>query len=45
MAPTDIHLHLLNIYGDQTVDISKVRQWVVHFNSGDSNMKAKTHSG
>ena len=37
MAPTDIHLHLLNIEGDQTVDVSTVRQWVVHFSSGDSN--------
>ena len=30
MAPTDIHQHLLNIYGDQTVDVSTVRQWVVY---------------
>ena len=27
---------LLNVYGDQTVDVSTVRQWVVHFSSGDS---------
>ena len=26
MAPTDIHQHLLNVYGDQTVDVSTVRQ-------------------
>ena len=26
MAPTHIHQHLLNIYGDQTVDASTVRQ-------------------
>ena len=25
MAPTDIHQHLLNIYGDQTVDVSTVK--------------------
>ena len=25
MAPTDIHQHLLNIYGGQTVDVSTVR--------------------
>jgi len=24
MAPTDIHQHLVNIYGDQTVDVSTV---------------------
>ena len=27
VAPTDIHQHLLNIYGDQTVDVSIVRRW------------------
>ena len=26
---TDIHWHLLNVSGDQTVDVSIVRQWVV----------------
>ena len=31
MTPTDIHLHLLNVYGDQTMDVSTVRQWVMHF--------------
>ena len=25
MAPTDIHQHLLNVYGDQTVNVSTVR--------------------
>jgi len=25
MPPADIHQHLLNIYGDQTVDVSTVR--------------------
>ena len=39
MAPTDIHQHLLNIYGDQTVDVSTVRQWVVCFSSGDSDVE------
>ena len=36
MAPTDIHLCLLNGYGDQTVDVSTVMWWVVHFSSDDS---------
>ena len=35
-APTDIHQHLLNIYGDQTVDVSTARQSEVRFSSGDS---------
>ena len=25
MAPTDIYQHLLNVYGDQTLDVSTVR--------------------
>ena len=33
--PTDIHMYLLNVYEDQTVDVSTVRWWVVHFSSGD----------
>ena len=36
MAPIHIHQHLLYIYGDQTLDVSTVRQWVVCFSSGDS---------
>ena len=29
MAPVDIHWCFLNVYGDQRVDVSIVRQWVV----------------
>ena len=36
MAPTDIYWYLLNTDGDQTVDVSTVRWWVVCFSSGDS---------
>ena len=43
-VPTDIHQCLLNIYGDQTVDVSTLRRWVVRFSSGDSNMKDKPRS-
>ena len=32
IAPTDIHRHLLNRYGEQTGDVS-----AVHFSSGDSD--------
>lgn len=28
MAPVDIHQHLLDVYGDQRVDVSTVRLWV-----------------
>ena len=44
MAPIDIHRHLLNVYGYQTVDVSSVRWWVVRFSSGDSNVKDKPRS-
>jgi len=37
VAPTDIHQCLLNIYGDQTVDVSTVKQWVVCFSNGNSD--------
>ena len=40
IEPIDIHLCLLDVYGDQRVDVSTVRQWVVHFGSGDSNSKS-----
>jgi len=45
IAPNDIHRRLLNVYGDQTVDVSTVRRWVVHFSSGDSDVKDKPRSG
>jgi len=45
MASTDIHQCLLNVCGDQPVDVSTVRQWVVDFSSGDSDVKDKPHSG
>ena len=37
MESTGIHQHLLNIYGDQTVDVSTLRWCVVHFSTGDSS--------
>jgi len=44
MATTDIHCNLLNVYGDQTVHVSTVRQYVVCFSSVDSDLKDKPHS-
>ena len=44
VAPTDIHQHLLNVDGVQTVDVSRVKWWVVHFSSGNSDKRDKTHS-
>ena len=45
IEPSDIHRHLLNVYGDQTVDVSTVRRWVARFSSGDSDVKDKPRSG
>ena len=45
IAPNDIHRRLLNVYGDQTVDVSTVRRWVARFSSGDSDVKDKPRSG
>jgi hypothetical protein len=44
IAPNDVLRHLLNVYGDQTVDVCTVRRWVVRFSSGDSNGKDKPRS-
>jgi len=40
IAHTDIHQFLLNVYGDQTVDESTVKWWVLHVSSGDSDVSA-----
>jgi len=44
MTPVEIHQRLLNVYGNQTVDVSTVRQWVVSFSSGHSNVEVKPRS-
>jgi len=41
IAPNDIHRRLLNVYRDQTVGVSTVRQWVAHYSSGDSDVTGK----
>ena len=33
ILPIDNHQHLLNIYGDQTADVSTVRTWMVHLSN------------
>jgi len=40
MSPTDIHRYLLNVYEDQTKDVSTVRGWVVYFSISDSNSES-----
>ena len=45
IASNDIRRCLLNFYGDQTMDVSTVRQWVARFSTGDSNVKDKPRSG
>jgi len=36
-VPIDIYWCLLNVYGDQTVDVSTESQWVVYISSSDSD--------
>ena len=43
IAPTDIHQCLLNIYGDQTVDVSTVRCCVLCFSCGDNGSPLLVH--
>jgi len=45
IALTDIYGQLLNISGDQTVDVSTVNWWVVHFSSGNNDVKDKPCTG
>ena len=45
IAPNDIHRRLLNVYKDQTLDVSTARRWVARFSSGDSDVKDKPRSG
>ena len=45
IAPNDILRRLLEVFRDQTVDVSTVRGWVVRFSSGDNVFKDKPCSG
>lgn len=40
MTPADIHWHLLNIDGDQTVDVGRMRLCVVCSSSSDSDSES-----
>ena len=40
MASIAIHSYLLNVYGDQPVDVSTVKGWVICFSSGNSNNRS-----
>ncbi|XP_031461807.1 high mobility group protein HMG-I/HMG-Y isoform X1 [Phasianus colchicus] len=39
IEPVDIHRRLLNVYGDQTVDVSTVRRWVPQGRMSDAGAK------
>ena len=45
IAPIDIHRRLLKVYGNQTVDVSTVRRWVIRFSRGDNHVNDKPRSG
>ena len=44
-VPIDFNLCLLSTEGDQTVDVSTIRQRIVNFSTGDSDMKDKASPG
>jgi hypothetical protein len=35
----DFHQRLLNVYGDQTVDVCTVRRWMARFGSGKNDVR------
>ena len=39
VALTEFDQHLLNIYGGKTMDVSTVRQRMVHFSNSNNNVK------
>jgi transposase len=45
IAPVDIHRRLINVYGDQRVDVNTVRRLVVRFSSGGSEVRDRLRSG
>ena len=45
MVSIDIHQHSLNVSGDQIVDVSTGKWWVVHFSNADRNVTDKPCSG
>jgi len=45
VAPIDVHQCLLNTCGDQTVDESTMKRWVVCFSIGKSDVKDELYSG
>ena len=44
ITSTDIHWQFLNVSGDQAVDVSTVRQWVMGYSGSNSNMNDKPQS-
>lgn len=41
----DIHRRLVNVYGDEAVDVSTVRRWVSRFRSNDCTVEDKPRCG
>ncbi|XP_033608726.1 protein GVQW3-like [Cryptotermes secundus] len=45
ISPIDIHRRLLKVYGDDTVNVSTLRRWLVCFNIGESEVRDKPRPG
>jgi len=44
IVPNDTHRRLMNVYEDQTVDVSTLERWVTRFSSADSDVKDQPRS-
>jgi hypothetical protein len=37
-SPIEIHRHMRSVYGEDAIDIGKVRSWLQRFNSGQKDV-------
>lgn len=44
-SPREIQRHLINLYGEDSVDVNSVGRWVRRFKSGEKNIGNKPRRG
>jgi transposase len=45
VKPADIHSHICEVYGENTMSDGMVRKWVRKFNEGRDNVRDEPRSG
>jgi hypothetical protein len=45
VGPIEMYRCLNIVYGEHTVDVSTVRCWIMHFKSGETEIRDKSRSG